>query len=158
MILRYIKIALSISVAAWGIIGGLMNFIYYSHAPVVAVMSVGGTESIRTISSPVIFAVGYAFIYLGKFATGALATCGSIGMWQTRNQTFFNTAKTNTIAACGIGVFMIFFGFYVMAASFFSTGGPTPLEDSYLAYSLYQLGALGIIALYISLPDGSDQV
>ncbi len=153
MILRNIKIALSASVAAWGILAGLMNLLYYSHAPVAAVMSVGGTDSMRVISNPAIYALGYAFIYVGKFMTAGFAIAGTYTMWSNRNSEKFNAAKSSTVAACGVGIFMLFFGFYVIAASLFSTGSPSPLEDSYLAYALYQLGALGIIALYIAIPD-----
>ena len=61
--LRYIKILLSMSVAAWGIIAGAMNLIYYNHRGVSLVMSMQGEDSVRAISTPTLFAIGYAFIY-----------------------------------------------------------------------------------------------
>ena len=154
MLLRYIKISLSFSVAAWGLIAGTMNLIYYNLGPVAAVMTMEGQDSVRAVSSPILFTIGYAFIYLGKYATGILAALGTHHLWVSRSDaSHFNSAKSRVLAGCGAGIFTLFFGFYVMANSVFSSGGPSELSSAYLSYALYYIGALGIIALFIAIPD-----
>lgn len=153
MLLRHVKIGLSASVALWGLIGGSMNLIFYNLGPVAAVMTLEGQDSVRSVSSPIVFTLGYAFIYLGKFFAGILATLGTLQLWATRKDNAFNRSKNRSLAGCGTGIFMLFFGFYVIANGVFSTGAPTELSTAYLSHALYHIGALGIIALFIAIPD-----
>jgi len=154
IILRYIKILLSMSVAAWGIVAGTMNLVYYNHRGVSMVMSMQGEDSVRATSTPALFAIGYAFIYLGKFATGIACSLGTYQLWQARNASLaeFAKAKTATLVGCGIALFMLFFGFIVIAGSYFNPG-PSVSRELPLAFhqfAVFYMTGIGIVALFIS--------
>ena len=155
--IRLIKIVLSLSLALWGLIAGAMNLVDYENGVsyVFGVISIGGADSLRAINSPALAHLGYAFIYLGKFATGILCGMGTINLWTARHSEAndFNRAKSNTYLGCGIALFMLFFGFIVVAGSLF-----TPIEFDagrtlFHQYALFYAGFIGLIALYIGMPD-----
>ena len=157
MSLRYIKILLSLSVGVWGIIAGSMNLVYYDYGAVGAVMTLEGQESLRSISNEFVHNIGYAFIYIGKFATGIFCLLGTIDLWKFRNESTqaFNSAKSKTLTGCGIALFFLFFGFIVVAGSYFNPGFPTELGRSYHQYTLFYIGSIGIIAMFISSVEPS---
>ena len=160
MPLRYIKILLSMSVAAWGLIAGAVNLIYYNYRGVSVVMSMQGEDSIRAISIPALYAVGYAFIYLGKFATGFACAWGTYKLWAARTASpgEFHRAKTTTLFGCGIAMFMLFFGFVVIAGSYFNPGPDVSREVSlaFHQFALFYMGGIGLIALFISAREPDE--
>lgn len=157
--LRIIKILLSFSVAAWGIIAGAMNLLYYQPGTqaVSRVLAMGGEESIRSLSSPVFVHVGYAFIYISKFAVGVICAWGTYQMWIAYKGSAeqFSQAKSSALTGCGIALFMLFFGFIVLAGSFFSTGSPSQAKLIYHHFTIIYMAGIGLIAFFIALPESS---
>jgi len=158
MLLRYVKISLALSVALWGVISGTMNLVYYSLYPISTVMTVEGQDSLRAISSPIMFTLGFAFIYLGKYAVGILAALGTLKLWAARkNPVTFNGAKSRILAGCGVGIATFFFGFFVMADGVFDAGPPSEFSIKYLSHAAYYIGAIGMVALFIAVPDSDTE-
>jgi len=154
--MRIIKILLSLSVAVWAIAAGIMNLLEY-HAgvgAVAAVLTLEGKESIRAVSIPIAFHLGYAFIYLGKFISGFLCARGTFDLWKARTSpvSAFESAKKRTILGCGVAIFFLFFGFFAIAGAVFNpaVGPPSELSVSFHTFALYFIGAIGLISLYIS--------
>jgi len=154
--IRIVKVLLSLSVAIWGFAAGFMNLVSYESGvkSVAYVLSIEGKESVRAISLPLIYHLGFAVIYLGKFATGFFCALGALDLWKSRhaNVESFNAAKANTILGCGIGLFFLFFAFFAVAGAVFSPGEgpPSQLAIGFQSFALYYMGAIGLIALYIS--------
>jgi predicted small integral membrane protein len=154
--MRMIKILLSLSVAVWAIAGGIMNLLQYqSGVGVVAtVLTLEGNDSIRAVSFPIAFHLGYAFIYLGKFTAGFLCVLGTLDLWKARTSpvSAFESAKKRTVLGCGVAIFFLFFGFFAIAGTVFNpaVGPPSELREGFHRYALYFIGAIGLISLYIS--------
>jgi predicted small integral membrane protein len=156
MAIRLIKILLSLSVALWGIAAGAMNLVNYGSGVglVGGVLTLEGHESIRAIHAPIAFHIGFAFIYLGKLATGLLCAWGTYDLWTSRRASaeLFDAAKSKTVLGCGVALFMLFFGFVAVAgAVFHSTAGPpSELSSTFQQGALLYMAGIALISLYVS--------
>ena len=154
--MRMIKILLSFAVAAWGFATGIINLVEYHSGlgAVAAVLTLEGNESVRAITSPFVHHLAYAFIYLGKFTTGVLCLRGTLDLWQARSSSpdDFHSAKKRTVLGCGVAIFFLFFGFFVMAGAVFNpaVGPPSALSIGFHQFALFFIAAIGLISLYIS--------
>ena len=157
MAIRKIKILLALSAAAWGITGGLKNLADYEGAVGLTafLLSVEGTESIRAIAFPLFTHLSFAFVWGSKFATGILCGMGSFKMWKCRAgpASAFLAAKDNVYLGIGISIFMLFFGFMVIIGTVFSPFEITELRTSYFQYATFQLAGLGMVMLFLALPE-----
>lgn len=163
MSLRVMKILIVISIAAWGLVNGVGNIMFYGEwidivGYVLAIENVqyDGQPSGRAITSPIAAVIGYAFIYLPKFATGFLCALAAYRLWQTRNATaeIFDQAKYWFYVGCGISMFMLIFGFLVLAGGMFSTGGtPSELSQGFHSFVSVYMTSIGFALLFVALPE-----
>lgn len=158
IMVRYIKILLALAVALWGLLGGLANLANYEEGRQ-SVQSVVSMETLpesavadRTSSpNPMMVTAGFAFIWVFKLIGGVLCLVGAARMWSTRSPTDtakFERAKRWAISGCGVLLFMLFFGFSLIAV------GPFKLYLSPLV-SAVELAALfaaqiGIVMLFLN--------
>lgn len=153
---RYIKILLALAVALWGLLGGLGNLASYQE----------GKQSVRTVlsmetipesattdrssePSQIVVTAGFAFIWALKLIGGLLCLVGAVKMWfsRTAESKIFERAKGWAISGCGVLLFMLFFGFSLIAI------GPFKLYLSPLV-SAVELAALfaaqiGIVMIFL---------
>ncbi len=112
-------------------------------------------ESVRSISTPVLHHVGYSFIYLGKFAMGSFCLIGVVAMWRARGSAAdqFNRAKLVVISGSGIGLFMLFFGFFVIAGAYFNPGGTDGIYLAFHQFATFFMVGIGVVTWFISMND-----
>lgn len=155
--IRYTKILLALAVALWGLLGGLGNLTSYQDG----MQSVQAVLSMETLppsvaavapSNPSQFmvTVGFAFIWLLKLIGGALCLVGVVRMWFSRKAApaGFEHATRWAISGCGVLLFMLFFGFSLIAV------GPFKLYLSPLVAAV-ELAALfaaqiGVVMLFLN--------
>lgn len=157
IVVRYIKILLSLAVALWGLLGGLGNLANYQEGKQ-SVQMVLSKETLPDSAAPerpsepnqVLVAAGFAFIWMLKLLGGALCLVGAIRMWSSRtaDTAGFEDAKQWAISGCGVLLFMLFFGFSLVAV------GPFKLYLSPMV-SAVELAALfaaqiGIVMLFLN--------
>ena len=155
--LRYTKILLAITVALWGLLGAVGNLANYEEG-MRAVESVLSMETLPETALPqnreppsrAFVTLGFAFIWVLKVVGGALCLVGAIQMWRARkaDASDFESAKRWAIAGCGVLIFMLFFGFSLVAI------GPFKLYLSPLV-SAVELAALfvaqiGMVMLFLN--------
>ncbi len=154
---RHTKILLALAVALWGLLGGLGNLTSYQDG----MQSVHAVLSMETLPesvapdepsnpSQLTVAVGFAFIWLLKLIGGALCLVGVIRMWFSRkaDPASFEHAKRWAITGCGVLLFMLFFGFSLIAV------GPFKLYLSPMV-SAVELAALfaaqiGLVMIFLN--------
>ncbi len=157
MLIRLIKIALASALALWGLFTGAMNLIHYEDGliGVRVVMGMPDIESIRAISIPLLHHFGYAFIYLGKLAMGGLCLAGALQLWTARgaSASVFNRKKQFVIAGAGIGLFMLFFGFFVVAGGYFNPGGRANIYLVFHQFATFYMVAIGVVTWFVSMHD-----
>lgn len=154
---RYVKVLLALAVALWGLLGGLGNLASYPEGKQ-SVEMVLSKETLPESAAPerpsepnqVMVTAGFAFIWMLKLIGGALCLVGAIRMWFTRaaNTASFEHAKRWAIAGCGVLLFMLFFGFSLIAV------GPFKLYLSPMI-SAVELAALfaaqiGIVMIFLN--------
>lgn len=158
--IRYTKMLLTLAVALWGLLGGFGNLANYQEGA----QSVEAVLSMETLPEdvsrkghgeppPFVTSLGFAFIWVLKLLGGSLCLIGLFRMWTSRNADVreFAAAKRWSIAGCGLLVFMLFFGFSLVAV------GPFKLYLSPLI-SAVELAALfaaqiGIIMVFLHQPE-----
>ncbi|HSX86240.1 MAG TPA: DUF2165 family protein [Cellvibrio sp.] len=166
MTLRIMKILLVVSIAAWGFVNGVGNIMFYDqwidvvgHVMAIENIEYDGQLSGRAITHPAFHTIGYAFIYLSKFATGIVCALGAYDLWRARRAAAvqFNKAKNRFYIGCGISMFMLIFGFLVLAGSFFSTGqAPSELAQGFHSFVSVYMVCIGFALLYVAIPDMDD--
>jgi len=155
--IRKIKILLAMAVALWGLLGGLGNLSSYSDG-MQSVASVLSKETLPENALPegpstpnrMLVGLGFSFIWGLKLIGGALCLVGAIQMWRSRKAGVddFATAKRWAVTGCGVLLFMLFFGFSLVAV------GPFKLYLSPMV-SAVELAALfaaqiGIVMVFLN--------
>ncbi|MBT8054558.1 MAG: DUF2165 domain-containing protein [Gammaproteobacteria bacterium] len=155
--IRQVKILLALTVALWGMLGGLGNLSNYSDG-MQSVESVLSKETLPESALPdgpndpsrLLVTLGYSFIWGLKLIGGALCLVGVIRMWKFRKSDAddFSDATRWAIAGCGVLIFMLFFGFSLVAV------GPFKLYLSPLV-SAVELAALfaaqiGVVMIFLN--------
>lgn len=163
MALRIVKILLVFSVAAWGLVNTVGNIMFYdewikvvAHVMAVEGVEYSGQHSARAMNVPVLHHIGYAFIYLPKLITGILCLMAALEMWKARHLTasVFDQAKTRFYIGCGISMFMLFFGFLVVAGGMFSPGGaPSELVQGFHTFVSVYMVSIGMSLLFVAIPE-----
>lgn len=154
---RYIKILLALAVALWGLLGGLGNLANFQEGKQ-SVQMVLSKETLpdsvapeqRPEPSQVMVTAGFAFIWMLKLIGGVFCLVGTIRMWSSRtaDAASFENAKRWAISGCGVLLFMLFFGFSLIAV------GPFKLYLSPMV-SAVELAALfaaqiGIVMIFLN--------
>lgn len=166
MALRLVKILLVFSIAAWALVNAVGNIMFYddwlkvvAHVMSVENVQYDGQASGRAMNSPVLHTIGYAFIYIPKFITGILCLLAVGDMWKARNSLapIFDRAKQRFYLGCGVSMFMLIFGFLVVAGGMFSPGGaPSELVQGFHSFVSVYLVAIGMALLLVAIPESAD--
>ncbi|MGI9295489.1 MAG: DUF2165 family protein [Pseudomonadales bacterium] len=158
--MKYIKISLMLSIAAWGLASGLGNLVDYEggSSVITLVMSMqllpDAPGQWRAINSPALAHIAFVFVWGAKFATAILCTYSALKMWQARNhEQDFNDAKTSGLIGAGISMMMLMFAFNVMSSSYFDTYLDHELGATSNLYSFIYFGFIALNSLYISQKD-----
>lgn len=161
--LRAVKILLVLSVAAWGYVGALHNFMDWQgtvgavKAATSMVTFDGGAEKWQASSATWLVWLGALFIVMSKILTAVLCSMGGMHMWQQRkaDSQAFQQAKAMALAGCGLAIFMLFFGFVVVAESWFelwrSEAMRGPVLDSALRYACL----IALVAVFVGQKDAT---
>jgi predicted small integral membrane protein len=158
--LRFMKIALVLSVAVWGILGARGNLIDLKGTigAVGAVTSMatfpGGPSRWEATTNPAVILAGAAFIVLFKVATVFLCLAGAWRMWAHRKSDAetFGRAKALALAGCAVAVFSLFLGWIVIGESWFEfwrSNALRPAADGAFRYG----GFIALIALMVGARD-----
>jgi len=161
MILRQLKILLVVSVAIWGLVGAFGNITHWSGTmeSVGAATSMatfeGGAESWKATTNPVVITIGALFIMLSKVLAGLLCLVGAWRMWGARKgeAAAFASAKKLALAGCAVAVFMLFFGFIVIAESWYELWRSDVLRGPVLDSAFRYGGMIALISLFIAMRD-----
>ena len=158
--IRNIKILLALAVALWGIMGGLGNLASYEHGAA----TVETVMSMKTLPpevlpdgpgepAPLLVALGFAFIWVLKLVGGALCLVGTFRMWIARKaeSEIFSDAKRWAIAGCGVILFMLFFGFSLVAVGPFKLY-LSPMISSVELAALFA-GQIGLVMVFLNQRD-----
>lgn len=161
MLLRLVKTLLIASVAAWGFVGALLNLLNWSgttgsvYAATTMSTFEGGAASWQATANPVLILTGALFITLSKLLTGVCCSISSVQMIRTlqAEPVSFNRAKTQGLVGCAIAVLMLFFGFVVVAESFFEMWRSDLLRDASLESAFRYAGLIALIAIFVGQED-----
>ena len=162
MLLRLVKTLLIAAVAAWGFVGALLNVLNWGgttgsvYAATTMSTFEGGAASWQATANPLLILAGALFITLAKVLTGICCSIGSVQMLRTLNadDLSFNRAKVQGLVGCGIAVLMLFFGFVVVAESFFEMWRSDLLRDASLESAFRYAGLIALIAIFVGQQDG----
>lgn len=157
MLIRLIKILLILSVAAWGLIGALLNIINWDgttggvYAAITMSTFEGGTASWQATTNSALVLAGALFITLSKIAAGICCGIGAVNMFRaiSADRVTFSASKSLGLAGCGIALLMLFFGFIVVAESFFEMWRSDVLRDASLGSAFRYAGLIALIALFV---------
>lgn len=158
---RIIKIMLVVAVAMWGYVGALHNILDWGGTlgAVKAAISMttfdGGVDSWQATGSTVVVWLGALFIMLSKLSTAAFCSWGALKMWQfrTAEPQQFQEAKKVALAGCGVAIFMLFFGFVVVAESWFELWRSDVMRGPVLDSAFRYAALIALIALFVANPD-----
>lgn len=160
IIIRLLKLALVLAVAAWGLFGAMGNLLdWHGTAGSVEAVSAmerfeGGADDWRATSNAIVVLGGAVFIVAFKLICALLCMIGAVSMWQNRNSepAVFARSKRFAIAGCLTGVFGLFLGWIVIGEGWFEfwrDPGFDGLEGAGIAAFRYG-GFIGIIAILLS--------
>lgn len=159
--LRVLKIVLVLSVAVWAFVGALGNLSDWAGTTgaVTAATSMATFEaaptSWRATTNGAVILGGALFIVILKLTSGALCLEGARRMWLARGasaEVFFN-AKTYALSGCAVAMFMLFFGWVVIAETWFELWRSEAMLEPVLGSAFRYFGMVGIIAIFLSLPE-----
>ncbi len=159
--LRIAKIALMLSVCAWGLIAALHNFLNWGETvdavagAAAMVLIDGGAQSWQATSNPIVVWAGVLFIVLSKLATAGLCGYGAWQMWQVRNAdaVSFDASKSAGLTGCAIAVLMLFGGFIVLGESWYEMWRAEaylgPVLGGAFRYGVF----IGVIGVFVAQPE-----
>lgn len=159
--LRTIKILLVCCVALWGCLGALGNLTDWGGTmggvSAAASMSTweGGANSWRATDNAALIMLAAALIPTLKAASAVLCLLGAWAMWQNRAKGAeeFDRAKRHALAGCGLAITLLFLGWIVLAESWFELWRSEVMRDIALESAFRYIGSIGIIALFVAMPD-----
>lgn len=155
--LRVMKILLVLSVAAWGLLGGVGNLADWKGTTeaVAGVTSMvtfeGGAERWQATTSPVVVISGALFITFSKIVAGLLCVVGGWRMWVARGGDAAAFAKARSIAltGCAVAVFMLFAGFIVVGDGLFEFWRNDALGEKTGSTAFRYGGMIAMIAIFV---------
>lgn len=159
--LRIAKIMLVFSVAAWGLVGAFGNFADWegTTGAIGAATSMatfeGGAESWRATSTPAVVMAGAVFIIASKMLAGILCLVGAARMAAAlgADAAAFQEAKSLALTGCAVAVFMLFFGFIVIAESWFELWRSEVMREPVLGSAYRYAGMIGLIAVFVGMRE-----
>ena len=159
--IRLIKVILVLSVAAWALAGAFGNLTDWSGTvgAVGAITSMasfeGGAESWKATSSQALILAGAIFIVSLKIICGVLCVMGALRMLaaQGRDAVAFQRAKEFALAGCGVGMFMLFAGWIVIAETWYEAWRSDVFRDLALNSTFRYCGMIGVIALFVGMRE-----
>ncbi len=159
--IRTVKIMLVMAVMSWGFVGALHNFMDWGgtmgavKAATSMVTFEGGTDKWQATDASWVVWLGALFIVTAKLLTALLCAVGVIKMSQQRaaDSIEFNQAKVWALSGCGIAIFMLFFGFVVVAESWFELWRSEAMRGPVLESAFRYACLIGVIALFVGQDD-----
>lgn len=120
---RAVESVMMLSVGLWGIFGGTQNLFAYQEG-MAEVQRAIMASYIGEFKAQYFFNwivsgcahAGYAFIYVSKLMAGILCSSSAYKMWKVlRGRKYdYVRARNLGVIGCGVGAFMLFFGFFVI--------------------------------------------
>ena len=159
--LRIMKILLVLSVAAWALAGAFGNVDDWEGTvgAVAATASMatfeGGPESWRAVDNRAVALAGAVFILSMKIIAGLLCLIGAQRMAAARggDAAAFQAAKSLALTGCAVAVFMLFFGWIVIAETWFELWRSDVFRPLALDSAFRYAGLIGVIALFVNTRD-----
>ncbi len=155
--LRIVKMLLILSVAAWAILGALGNVVDWAGttgaveaATTMSTFDPAPTSG-RSTANPAVILLGSIFIVSLKVVTGVLCSIGVWRMWRARKAETveFAQSKTYALTGCGVGIFMLFAGWIVIAETWYELWRSPTMLEPVLGSAFRYAGMIGIIALFV---------
>lgn len=159
--LRYMKILLILGVAVWATVGALHNFLHWegtlSSVRSATSMSTfaGGSESWQATGNLALAWLGALFIVSGKLFSAGYCYAGVAAMYRARhaNRDTFQQAKQRAVTGCAIALFMLFFGFIVVAETWYEMWRSELLRVIALQSAFRYGGMIALVALFVAQPE-----
>lgn len=156
--LRFIKILLIAAVAVFLLMGAIFNVVGWKGT----VGAVAATTTMATIegdathwqatSNPAVIVSGAVFITSLKIVAGLLCAAGAVRMWARRKDTqmAFSSSKEMALTGCGVAMFLLYFGWIVIAETWFELWRSDALRDVALQSAFRYGGMIILIALFVA--------
>jgi predicted small integral membrane protein len=159
--LRYAKITLIWTVALWGFLGAVHNFMDWNGTlgAVTAVTSMstfdGGADSWQASTQPLLVWVGALFIVFSKLLVAFFCAVGGWKMWLARakNAGGFDGAKETALVGCAVAVIMLFGGFIVIAESWYELWRSDLMRGPVLESAFRYAGMIALIGIFVGMKD-----
>ena len=158
--LRIVKVALIVSVAAWCLLGTIDNLADWRHV----LGSIGGVVSMRTVdggagwwqatTSPAVVVAGLVGIVLFKVVAGVTCLAGAWRMWGQRraDAAAFARAKGLALVGCGVAILGVYLGWTVIGEQVFEMWRShifAPSANTAFRYG----GSVALIAIFVGAAE-----
>lgn len=156
--LRFTKVLLIATVAVFLLLGAIFNIVGWTGTvgavaatTTMATIEGGGTHW-QVTSNPAVIVGGAVFITLLKIVAGFLCAAGAVKMWTRRkeSQGAFSSSKEMALTGCGVAMFLLFFGWIVIAETWFELWRSDALRDAALQSAFRYSGMIMLIALFVA--------
>ncbi|APC19984.1 putative small integral membrane protein [Pseudomonas protegens] len=160
MIVRYVKITMTLAVAAFALLVAYnnisdygSNFAFVQHVLSMDSVFPGNSATDRALTLPLLWNAGYWLIIAGEALTGALLVFGALHLWLARHgvASDFNRAKRWAIAGFCLGFCVWFFGFMVVGGEWFMMWQSKAWNGQDAAFKFY-MAILGVL-IFLNQPD-----
>ncbi|WP_025130356.1 DUF2165 family protein [Pseudomonas sp. PH1b] len=160
MTVRYVKIIMTLAVAAFALLVAYnnisdygSNFAFVQHVLSMDSVFAGNSATDRAVTLPLLWNAGYWLIIAGEALTGLLLTFGAVGLWRARHgvASDFNRSKRWAIAGFCLGFCVWFFGFMVVGGEWFMMWQSPTWNGQDAAFKFY-MAILGVL-IFLNQPD-----
>ncbi|MDS9876346.1 DUF2165 domain-containing protein [Pseudomonas protegens] len=160
MIVRYVKITMTLAVAAFALLVAYnnisdygSNFAFVQHVLSMDSVFPGNSATDHALTLPLLWNAGYWLIIAGEALTGALLVFGALHLWLARHgvASDFNRAKRWAIAGFCLGFCVWFFGFMVVGGEWFMMWQSKAWNGQDAAFKFY-MAILGVL-IFLNQPD-----
>ncbi|MEX1829033.1 DUF2165 family protein [Luteibacter sp. CQ10] len=161
MIVRWSKIAMVLSLAAFALVVTFDNLIDYGsnfefvrHVLSMDTTFPGHALMGRAITSPGAWHAAYVAIIAGEGVTAVLLALGAYELWMARRRSSvaFQAAKRFAVAGCTVGFMVWFFGFMVVGGEWFAMWQSKAWNGQESAFRFY-MALLGVL-VFVNQADG----
>jgi predicted small integral membrane protein len=161
MLIRYLKIDLAIFIALFCLFYATQNIfnLEAAYGFVALMLSMDGHVAYPNHFGPAVTSSALTWLALWiiialEYTAGILAALGAWDMTKSRkaSPSDFQAAKKNVIAAVGVTLF-IWFGLFSVIGGAYLQMWQTEAGGSVLMNSFWFLASMGIVMLYINMPD-----
>lgn len=160
MIVRMVKIALTVFVGVLGLLTGVDNIVDYGtnfevvqHVLSMDTTRAGNALMWRAITSDALHRLFYWAIILTELAYGALCVFGALRLFSARSSgaAAFDAAKDVAVAGLALGFALYFFGFMIVGGEWFQMWQSAQWNLQQAAFRF--IGCIGLVMVLVALPD-----